>query len=218
MNATLFTIDCLTNMHVGSGADNDGLIDNLIQRDAVTDLPTINASSLKGALRDHCKGLRNLNRLFGDENQASAYRFLDAQLIAVPRPTAKAPYELVHSKRQIDYIDQLCDALGYIHPELGDVGEKISDKELATACDDEHLPIMARNQIKEDGTTGNLWYEQVLPRFSRLAFFVLHEGEIDREFEKALTDGLVQIGANATIGCGFCRLTRIPLTRKPQKS
>ena len=55
MKATLYTIECISNLHVGSGQDNDGVIDGLIQRDVVTDLPCINASSLKGALREHCE-------------------------------------------------------------------------------------------------------------------------------------------------------------------
>lgn len=46
-------IRALTNMHVGSGAANVGVIDNLVQRDPLTDIPAINASSLKGAIRNH---------------------------------------------------------------------------------------------------------------------------------------------------------------------
>ncbi|MCX6279668.1 MAG: type III-B CRISPR module RAMP protein Cmr4, partial [Bacteroidetes bacterium] len=48
-----FFIQCITNMHVGSGDANFGIVDKLVQRDTVTDFPTIHSSSLKGALREH---------------------------------------------------------------------------------------------------------------------------------------------------------------------
>jgi len=48
----LFCIRTLSNLHVGSGSENYGVIDNLIQRDAATGFPCIHASSLKGAFRE----------------------------------------------------------------------------------------------------------------------------------------------------------------------
>lgn len=42
-----------TNLHVGSGEANIGIVDNQVQRDSTTGLPVINASSFKGAIRDH---------------------------------------------------------------------------------------------------------------------------------------------------------------------
>ena len=42
------------NLHVGNeNVANYGLIDKAIQRDAVTNLPCINSSSLKGALNEY---------------------------------------------------------------------------------------------------------------------------------------------------------------------
>jgi len=49
----LFIIEALTPMHVGSGDITYGVVDNLIQRNPVTKIPVINASSLKGSLREH---------------------------------------------------------------------------------------------------------------------------------------------------------------------
>ena len=108
MKATLYTIECISNLHVGSGQDNDGVIDGLIQRDVVTDLPCINASSLKGALREHCEKWNkahnedakkvNVVKLFGkkvsgEENcEAGEYRFLDASILSIPRPSVNAPF------------------------------------------------------------------------------------------------------------------------------
>lgn len=47
-----YEIKLLSNMHVGSGDANYGIIDKLVQRDPVTQHPIIHASSLKGALRE----------------------------------------------------------------------------------------------------------------------------------------------------------------------
>ena len=51
MKAKIFVIECLTNLHVGNGDVNFNIIDNEVERDDVTGLPTINSSGFKGALR-----------------------------------------------------------------------------------------------------------------------------------------------------------------------
>ena len=51
MTANLYFIKCLTNLHVGSGDVNFNIIDEEIEKDPVTGYPTINASGVKGALR-----------------------------------------------------------------------------------------------------------------------------------------------------------------------
>ncbi|MEY4504521.1 MAG: CRISPR/Cas system-associated protein Cmr4, type [Pseudomonadota bacterium] len=48
-----YIIKTKTNLHVGSGDTNFGIVDNEIQRDTITNLPVINSSSLKGAIKDH---------------------------------------------------------------------------------------------------------------------------------------------------------------------
>jgi len=55
MTTRMYVINTLSNMHVGSGEVNYGVIDNLIQRDSVTNLPNINSSGLKGAIREYFK-------------------------------------------------------------------------------------------------------------------------------------------------------------------
>jgi CRISPR-associated protein Cmr4 len=51
-DAKLYTIKALTNLHVGNGEVNYSVLDKQVQRDVITTLPQINASSLKGALRE----------------------------------------------------------------------------------------------------------------------------------------------------------------------
>ena len=55
MNAIVYKITCVTNLHVGSGEANFDVIDNTVEKDPVTELPTINSSGVKGALRQYFK-------------------------------------------------------------------------------------------------------------------------------------------------------------------
>lgn len=230
MKATLYTIECISNLHVGSGQDNDGVIDGLIQRDVVTDLPCINASSLKGALREHCEKWNkahnedaekvNVVKLFGkkvsgEENcEAGEYRFLDASILSIPRPSVNAPFVQVTCD---EVVEELQDKASLFGVGLGDnekdtildlanVSEqnKCSYKDFKKYSNNDELPVIARNCL-ENGVSKNLWYEQVLPRKSRFAFFILHdEDEIDEAFNSAITSVPVQIGANASVGYGIC--------------
>ena len=51
--ATLYKIATLSNLHVGNGEANFSVLDKEVQRDPITGFPQINASSLKGALREY---------------------------------------------------------------------------------------------------------------------------------------------------------------------
>lgn len=95
--ATTFTayfIQCITNLHAGSGDTSYSIIDKSVQRDPVTSYPTIHASSLKGALREHFENSSrhkvNIDGIFGKEgkdgsdSESGTHRFLNADLIALP--------------------------------------------------------------------------------------------------------------------------------------
>lgn len=229
MKATLYTIECISNLHVGSGQDNDGVIDGLIQRDVVTSLPCINASSLKGALREHCeewnknhkdKEKVNVMNLFGKQGEGKEncapgkYRFLDASILSIPRPSVNAPFVQVTCG---EVVTELQDKASLFGVGLGDNEEKTildlanvseqnkcSYEDFKKYSNNDELPVIARNCL-ENGVSKNLWYEQVLPRKSRLAFFILHnDGEINKAFDSAITSVPVQIGANASVGYGIC--------------
>lgn len=80
-----YIIKTKTNLHAGSGDTNFGIVDNEVQRDSITNIPVINASSLKGAIRDHFKDMLSsqnelpfdsdfvkpfvFNTIFGDEQK-----------------------------------------------------------------------------------------------------------------------------------------------------
>lgn len=52
MIAKLFKVECITNLHVGNGDVNYNIIDNEVEKDPVTNCPTMNASGIKGAIRE----------------------------------------------------------------------------------------------------------------------------------------------------------------------
>ncbi len=121
-----YLITCLTNMHVGSGGANYGVVDNLVQRDSITNMPTIHSSSLKGALREFFKekwGEKNekLKHVFGpdgkrdleDKNNVGIghYKFFPADLLALPVRSNKKPFFRATAKMLIDTINTKAVAL-----------------------------------------------------------------------------------------------------------
>ena len=99
MKRELYTITTLSNLHVGSGDINFDIIDNQVQRDAITTLPVINSSSLKGAFRE-AAGPENqyTNYIFGPQNgdndshQTGAFHFFEATLLSRPVRSNKKAY------------------------------------------------------------------------------------------------------------------------------
>lgn len=87
-------------------------------------------------------------------------------------------------------------------------------------CSDDNLPIIARN-VLENGESKNLWYEQVVP--AETVFYTviddndasIKKHENDEKGEKKVLEKMmknasfIQIGANATIGYGYCKFTNL---------
>ncbi|UZW14964.1 type III-B CRISPR module RAMP protein Cmr4 [Clostridium pasteurianum] len=84
----IYVIRALTNMHVGSGDINFNIIDNEVQRDVLTNYPTINASSLKGAIREFFNGEgeeKLIKKVFGDKDDGEGtYKFFSGMLLSIP--------------------------------------------------------------------------------------------------------------------------------------
>ena len=121
-----FLITCLTNMHVGAGGANYGVVDNLVQRDPVTGMPVIHSSGLKGALREFFKNKwgendQKLNYIFGLDNSRTKtsgkasighYKFFGADLIALPVRSNKKPFYRATAKMLVDTINNKAAAFG----------------------------------------------------------------------------------------------------------
>lgn len=284
----LYKIKALTNVHAGSGEANFGVVDNLVQRDGITGYPAIFSSSLKGAFREFFSSFfegdsSKLDEIFGSENNSGAYRFFQANLLALPLRSNKKPYFLCFSDEILyglissmnnNFIDEgrlpknimvnLKNGISFINSNKGNskgesffanAGQIGSDKIKIEDCDvinndsnaakviesmacliegksedagclagklafaghdtvfknfAKNLPVIARNHL-DNGQSDNLWYEEVVPRYAMFYFFigVPKNNKLFDEFNRILEDNIVQIGANATIGYGYCKINKI---------
>ncbi len=252
MEAKIYKLRALTNLQAGSGANNYSVIDNLVQRDATTDLPTINGSSIKGAVREYITsnlGAEKANILFGsEEKEKSQINFLPADLIAIPVRSNRKAYYLAVCPSILTQLQEKYKAMG-IDVNFGNILDQnveegnpillsgnaenlviedyedcksgkdgiscdligspdqivlLSERDFMDICGDLHLPVIARNKVGE-----NLWYEQVVPRESLFLTPVFNSSDIYPAFEsEILAEGkVVHIGANATVGYGFCKFS-----------
>lgn len=85
-----------------------------------------------------------------------------------------------------------------------DAEKQESDALFIDLCSDDNLPIIARN-VLDNGESKNLWYEQVVP--AETVFYTLIIG--NNSLEEKLNNAIVQIGADATIGYGYCKFTNL---------
>ena len=234
-NISVWLIIPQTNLHVGNeSVVNFGVIDKAIQRDVTTDLPCINSASLKGAIKEYLTGkaleeegeeqgkkLEKIKALFGSvkvdksgNTQKGNAVFFDAQLLFIPQQCidGEEVYRLAYSDGFLDNFVQRAKSLGcncdvaMIKGPLGKLAShSISVDDFKQICSDDALPIIARNCL-DNGESVNLWYEQVLPSMSVLATLIKTQNETDLD---ELNGKIVQIGANATIGYGYCKFIKL---------
>lgn len=225
MATHLWLITAKTNLHVGNeNTAGIGIIDKAVQRDALTGLPCINSSSLKGAINEWCTAVGKLSSperkdIFGSDkngpatdSQKGKAKFFDAKILYIPKQCDDVPYRLATRVAAVTEIIERAKMLGLdvtenmLKENVSALGfEVLSCGDFYTLCDDEHLPIIARNRL-DNGTSDNLWYEQVIP--AETVFCAMIQ-DIDGEPLNCLDGKYVQIGANATIGYGLCKFTKV---------
>lgn len=114
MPTVCYKIECLTNLHAGSGDSGIGVIDKMVQRDAITNMPVIYSSSLKGAFREYfeegpekdvlagyAKKIfgKNVKEDGGNTNDGKGdVVFNEAQLLGLPVGSNKQPFFIATSK------------------------------------------------------------------------------------------------------------------------
>lgn len=224
MNTWVFKITAKTNLHVGNESGGDfTIIDKAIQRDSLTGLPCINSSSLKGAINEYCTNGINMpaetrKKLFGSdkidkksESQKGEAVFFDAKLLFIPQQDENTLYHYMTTQTIINMMNERIALLGsdikfslptnYPQGSMSKVVKPVSENEMEACCSDDNLPIIARN-VLENGESKNLWYEQVLPAETVLYTIIQEKGE---DLKNVLDGQIVQIGANATIGYGYCK-------------
>ena len=210
-----------TNLHVGNESTVCfSVIDKAIQRDVTTGLPCINSSSLKGAIKEYFEHTKatNIKEIFGStktnkgDSQKGSAIFFDATLIAISeqKTGGDTPYKLAYSQNTIDAFVKKANLLEagitdkVIIKKLQN-NEEVEYNKFEELCNDDNLPIIARNCL-ENGESVNLWYEQVLPSQSVLATVIQTNAKEDLD---CLNGKIVQIGANATIGYGYCTFIKL---------
>ena len=124
----LFVITAKTNLHSGSGGENYGIIDKMVQRDPASGFPCIYASSLKGALKEFFRDFGEdyddmINYIFGNERkadeepekykqQAGNYRFFPANLLTLPVRSNYVPFVRASSPSAINHYLETTKLLG----------------------------------------------------------------------------------------------------------
>lgn len=124
---------------------------------------------------------------------------LESQVVTVEALDLQASYQPLDQIAEIEKI-------------FGENLVLVADSRFDELVADENLPIIARNNL-ENGISQNLWYEQVLPRQTRFFTLLLYPPQDNhiKEFSTHLQERPVQIGANASIGYGFCNLKKAAL-------
>ncbi len=227
MNAIVYEMKCLTNLHAGSGEANYSIIDNEVQRDSVTGYPTIFSSGIKGAIREYFKrhGLSESCAeyidMFGSEqgdvqNEKKAgtkpgyLKFTQAHLYAFPRraEAGEAAYQMTTTNTAEKELTDFLSVIG-VQDEKKPCEAKVAGEEEFRKLMN-HLPVTARNQLQK-GISQNLWYEEIVPHETVFWFAVLYDGgaktDVLTSFDSSLlTDGkaVIQFGADASIGDGIC--------------
>jgi len=106
---SIYHIKCRTHLHVGSGDNNYGVIDKMVQRDPTDKLPCIYSSSLKGAIREYFEVAHSdqVESIFGNETKSSVV-FHQAHLLSIPVRSNAIPYFNVTCPQIIDdFIDRV---------------------------------------------------------------------------------------------------------------
>lgn len=228
MKTATYIIRCLTNMHVGKGDTTYEVVDKCVQRDVTTGTPCIYSSSLKGALRQFLskQDFADLNHVFGadvnrdkknnsnekneEEHSIGNFTFFQANLLAYPvqsKQNGNVSYQLRTNEALQKPIEELANLLSAPF----DIKEMLPEEheEPLSNEDFEQLPVIARNKL-DNGKSENLWYEEVVPAESRFVFFVSYDDEgIFDVFNTKIQEGVIQIGANGSIGYGFCKITNL---------
>ncbi len=268
MKAHVYELKCLTNMHAGSGDGNYDIVDARVEKDPVTEMPTIYSSGVKGAIREHLeqlakkepdkelealiiKCLGNAEEIVENNGKKKrktnpgSYRFLSGQMIARPLriSAGKGAYVLAAARECLEDYRKLLAALnadicnsealpevqdkncivtaqdgieveGYKTTKVAQNGwmkKLIGDNWALTDCEtlkEFSLPVQARNVLDENGISENLWYEEVVPHESVFHMILITPDETN-ELDKYLNGQIIQFGADASIGYGLCKVTKL---------
>lgn len=93
----LIILRTVTPMHVGA-SEGSGIVDNPIQREASTNIPKVESSSLKGSLKQCCENklsIEEIRMIFGDNNSGGQVAFTDLKLLFFPLKSSRNIFSLI---------------------------------------------------------------------------------------------------------------------------
>ena len=129
----MILMECITNLHVGDGDINYNIVDNEVQKDPLTKLPTIHSSGIKGAFRSFCESSLNedsnidwIKKVFGspssvkkdEDKNPGELKFFSGNCLALAmrnsgmNKNCKFPFSLVTTKdalKNMSYMMELFD-------------------------------------------------------------------------------------------------------------
>ncbi len=172
MNVKLFKLKCLTNLHVGNGDVNFNVIDNEVEKDPINGYPLINASGVKGALRDYFDtagvAKETIDGMFGSagasessKSSSGQIKLLSAWMLARPLRATKGNYAyyLTTTPAAWEQLRSLANGLGFSGaiPDAESVtadmiGAEAENLPLEGSCyrfDNESLFIMSNENFRE---------------------------------------------------------------------
>lgn len=128
MKPELYIIQCKSNLHVGSGDSNYGVIDKLVQRDTADNLPCIYSSSLKGAFREYfeeaLKEKKLADSIFGEGSNKNSngqskgsHIFQQAFLLTIPLRSNQKPFYSSISPFIVEQLLEMAKLFNYKFPE-----------------------------------------------------------------------------------------------------
>lgn len=172
MKTQFYKIKCITNLHMGTGEANYGIVDREVARDEISGYPVIPASGLKGALRIACSGSADketVKEIFGAEGgigvgTTGTHKFLDGMLISRPMRvynSAKTPFLPAVTVASVNQYLARLSAFGKNHYGI----EKIDDVDFG---DNAFLTNLDENVQVEGEPTGKL-DGNVLSQLERLS-------------------------------------------------
>jgi len=160
MKPTFYKIECITNLHVGSGDVNYNVVDNEVEKD-ITGNPMIHASGIKGALRDVVEKVdkNRANKIFGSSGDEKTtgegtHKFFDAHLIARPMRVAGSTTMASIPVITVASVNQFIKTLSMFGDDRYN-GAVISDEEIDFG-DKEFLTNTTENIRVEGENTGKL--------------------------------------------------------------
>ncbi|NPA44449.1 MAG: type III-B CRISPR module RAMP protein Cmr4 [Chlorobi bacterium] len=163
----------------------------------------------------------HLHTLLGDPLKESIYEEIKS-IVSDDNPDVGKCFKNTYVGAEMDIVgtrlnlinnDELLNKLKSLFGFDSDRIAVVSNRTMAELTSDLYLPVISRNAL-DDGESQNLWYEQILPRFTRLYFANIWKEEKQQDFvENLLTNKdnkkPLQVGGNASVSYGFTSITKM---------